>query len=299
MTLIGGSLPVLTSPCGPDCTYTITFDGPQVKCNTYEYKGTATVPIDHFNRYSGPLPDWLSDWTPIDRESWGNVYVDCPQGEVGADCSVSSYYENLFFEWYSLDASNTNITGNDTAVIYPRSVLRLECIPGYGKYTANITFNNGTPFIEVSSTYIGSLVDLWRLSGRIMTKEGAADRWLDPQGLVKAANLFAVLTSFAEPLKGQIASAHDIRVSGNSTFTIQDNSKYDEEMGASVTLGKSMPQNMTGSAELILIQPQLIPLSWTRLSTRNASNYLINPIGILKCSISLNTASTRRFKTLR
>jgi hypothetical protein len=299
MTLIGGAFPVLTSPCGPNCTYTITFDGPQVKCNSHMYNGTATIPISRFNGYSDSLPDWLSDWTPVDKKSWGDVYVNCPQGEVGAHCLVSSYYENLFFEWYSLDTSNTNITSNDTVAIYPRSVHRLECIPAYGKYTVNITFSNGIPFIKVSSTYIGSLVDLWRLSGRVMTKEGTADRWLNPQGLIKAANLFAVLTSFAQPLKGQIAGACSILVSRNGTLRIEDNSIYDGKMGGSVTLGKSTPQDMTSSAELILIQPQLIPSSWTRLSTQNASSYIINAIGRSKCSISLNTTSTRPFKTLR
>lgn len=299
MTLIGGALPVLTSPCGPNCTYTITFDGPQVKCNSYMYNSTATIPMSRSNGYSDSLPDWLSDWTPVDRESWSDVYVDCPQGEVGAHCLVSTYYENFFFEWYSLNNSDTNITGNDTVAIYPRSVHRLECIPGYGKYTANITFSNGVPFTEVSSTYIGSLVDLWRSSGRVITKENTDDRWLDPQGLIKAANLFAVITSFAQPLKGQITGDWSIVISRDGTLRIEDNSIYDDDLGGSVPLGKSILQNMTSSAALILIQSRLIPSSWTRLSTQNASNYMINPNGRSKCSISPNTTSTRRFKTLR
>lgn len=250
MTLIGGSLPVLTSPCGPDCTYTIMFDGPHVKCNSYAYNSSGTIPIylDISRGYSDTLPEWHSDWTPINPESWGNVFVDCPKGEVNALCSVPSYYENFFFEWYSLDTSNTNITINDTVAIYPRSVLRLECFPGYGAYTANITFSKGTPSIEVSSSYIGSLVDLLRSSGRYMTREGTADRYLDPQGLVKTANLFAVVTSFIEPLKGQITGAFDIHNSRNNTSRFSDNSVYDEEIGGSVPLGKSVPQHMTSGS---------------------------------------------------
>ncbi|KAF2731035.1 hypothetical protein EJ04DRAFT_567215 [Polyplosphaeria fusca] len=255
MTSIGGALPALTSPCGPNCTYSITFDGPQVKCDSYVYNGTGSIlihndtvsvpndnstgsihvpiPVDQF---SESLPDWGSDWTPVNPESWGDVTVDCPQDEPGASCSVSTYYKNLFFEWYSLDPSNINITSNGTAAIYSRSVRRLECVPGYGKYTADITFSNGVPLIETSSTYVGSLVDLWRSCGRTMSKEGTKITWLDPQGFVKAANLFAALTSFAQPLKGQIGGAYSIFVSARGNLSLDDNSKYDGEMGASVTL---------------------------------------------------------------
>lgn len=244
-------LPVLTSPCGPNCTYAITFDGPYVKCNSYTYNGTAAVPHGQLN--SGYLPDWMSGWTPNDPKCWGDVYVDCPQDQVGEMCIANCYYENMFFEWYSMDTSNTNITGDQTAVIYPRSVLRLECIPSYGKYTVNITFSNGIPSADVNSTYIGSLVDLWRSSGRQLAKGGAA-RWLDRQGLIKAANLFAVLTSFAEPLKGQVASTFSINALDDGTFNMVDNSIVDAEAGGSVALSKTIPQNMIDSAQLILLQ---------------------------------------------
>jgi hypothetical protein len=168
------------------------------------------------------------------------VDVDCPQGEEVAQCLVSSYYENIFFERYSLDFSNTNVTVNDTVGIYPRFVHRLECIPGYARYTTNITFNNGVPLIDLSSTYIGSLVDFWKSSGRVMIT-GTGRRWLDPQGLVKAANLFAVLTSFAQPLQGQIAGPCNIIHYRDGTIRIDDYYMGDEEMSGSVMLGKNAP----------------------------------------------------------
>lgn len=289
-------MPVLTSPCGQNCTYTLTFDGPQVKCNSYVFNGTADAPISDFNGVIYKLPVWLSDWTPVDRESWGEMQVDCPEGQVGARCTVNTYYENVFFEWNSFDSSNTTITRNSSFVVYPRTVRRLECTPGYGKYTANITFSNGIPLVEVNSTYVGSLVDLWRSSGR-MISEGNASRYLDPEGLVKAANLFAVLTSIAQSLKGQITNNWSIRNSSSGALRLYDESIYDDDHGGSVQLGKSIPQNIAIIAELILIQSQLIPTSWTRLSTQNASNSIIRPIGRSECSISPNTTSTRLFKT--
>jgi hypothetical protein len=168
------------------------------------------------------------------------VEVDCPPDEAGAWCKITSYYENIFFEWYSYTRAS-NITHNDTVATYPRTVRRLECIPGYGKYTANITFTDGNPSVEVSSTYIGSLVDMWKSSGRqiLKFKEGAKEatfnRFFDPQGLIKAVNLFAVLTSIAEPLKGDVSGNWSVLDRGaDGTFEIYEHADVE-------SLSKSQP----------------------------------------------------------
>lgn len=239
-TLITGELPVLASPCGPNCTYQIEFEGPQVKCSTHNYNDTAIVsmstPVED-SSMSELLPDWVSDWTPHDTK---DKNFKCPPSELSISCDITGdYYDNFFFEWYTYDTSSTNIVSNGTTAVYQRSVSRLECIPGYARYNVNFTFGNGIPAVEINTTFTGSLVDVWQSAGRHIQEGEKPGRWVDPQGLVEAANIFAVMTSFIEPLKGQIGGSHAIYAE-NGTIVLHDFSPYEENLDGSMILSEKI-----------------------------------------------------------
>jgi hypothetical protein len=197
--LITGSMPVMTSPCGPNCTYTTVFEGLHVKCKSSTYNESAIIA-------PGALPAWYSDWTkPMDRSPSlkGRDYIDCPPALLGANYSIDTFPQGFFFDTYSNMIET--IHSNNSHVMYQRTTTRLLCTPGVGLYTVKITFDNGIQNIDISSEYNGSFADLWANSGRWYSKSRQGGP-IDGQLFVSAMNLMAIVDSLVELLSGILLS---------------------------------------------------------------------------------------------
>lgn len=132
----------MASPCGANCSYTTTFEGPYVHCNA----STNTSLYDHatgnFNIYTG---NWFS-----------------PLGEsLNPALFYNGTYTQARFNATTLtpiQVNGTDLDGNGTSAFL--QLGSISCTPGRANFTVINTYENNILSREVSSQPIDTLISL-------------------------------------------------------------------------------------------------------------------------------------------
>lgn len=175
----------------------------------------SSVPLANSSLISDPLTAWQMHWKSNDTLTT-------------SPAARNPYPIGLLIEWYSFDESNINatkgsFTEREMTLTHRRSVQGLECIPGYGRYIANLSFSNGDPTIKINTTYVGSLDDFWNTATMDYRWEYIGDPSLDgSQSLFKIVNFQSVILSLFDPLVGQISNFHNIEALADGTMRLSD-----------------------------------------------------------------------------
>lgn len=141
--LIGGESFAMPTPCGPNCSYVVEFEGPYMDCNTStttKLYGDAGV---SFLIYSGV-------WTaPLLVSANHNAFYN------------GTYTLNHFNSTVlnPIQANGTLIDGVGNSSVLMEQVMTL-CVPGRANYTVNNTYVNGVQSRSISTSPIDRLINL-------------------------------------------------------------------------------------------------------------------------------------------
>lgn len=181
LVLALNAVPQLPSPCGPNCTYNVQFDGPSLNCTKSIYNRTVPNRGIRFCDYDAYF---TSNMSVIDGSR--GLYMHSP------------------FNFTTGGASKGDFNGS----FLQQEMTELSCISGWSSYIANISYSNGVQSIEHARRYKGTLDDLDRLLNEYGPLGG---RW--PAQLLKtisALNHYALISSLFGPLAGNYSTSRDL-----------------------------------------------------------------------------------------
>lgn len=130
--LITGTSSSIPSPCGSNCSYTISFDGPWLDCN---------ASVDN----NAPWPENVSAFSAY----WINTAN--PKSEL----LTVPYTPNS----NSAFKVTTSVINDDTLL----SQNTLHCVPSRAIYTINVSYVNSIQTMNVSGVFKEHLVNLWQV----------------------------------------------------------------------------------------------------------------------------------------
>lgn len=141
--LVAGESFTMPSPCGANCSYTMSFEGPYMKCTT-------SSSILHYDDATGIFNAYTGQWfSPIDavhdtRHSHNGTYT-------------RSIYNATTLNGIQVNGSLLDGNGNSSALVQEDSIA---CTPGRAHFTVAYNYTNNIMSRNVSSQPVDSLINL-------------------------------------------------------------------------------------------------------------------------------------------
>lgn len=229
-TLLSGNILPSSTPCGPNCTYTIQFDGPDINCGEV---------------ISANVSRSFTKEMYVDNQMGINLMYSAQESRLATDPKISVYPWTLS----RYDISTSRIVGfwplataspqeqkpsANTEYIWESH--NMTCQPGWATYKTTMSWKDGAREISYGKQPHGDLVNLqtdhnWVGSGRKWNRVEYAPLW------ARDSNLQAIYQTLTDTLAGNFSSLvsptswadglHKL----NETFTLPN--------GTVVSLGKA------------------------------------------------------------
>lgn len=182
-TMVRGERYTMASPCGLNCSYTIQFDGPYLKCNS---STTSVVSLPS----SLETTVFEADWLKFNKRR--SKFENVPEGP---------------FQLKNLRDCHYNVFDNYTTITCTQETM--SCYPQRAQYHVNQTFQNGQ---QRSTVQMGQIFDL------LPAEDGAAaspvtnpTRW--NQGLnataaayIRDVNILGLIMAMTSSLSGSYST---------------------------------------------------------------------------------------------
>lgn len=198
--LVSGAVPESPSPCGTNCTYNITFDGPTFKCNTTFRNETSKL-----------------DYTNLSGDSL--FYKPYYAGACES-------YDRRRFMFSSFDMTLERLLGysNVTGLLHEKQTLR--CQPAWAVYDVSFGYANGVRSLAHNKSRVMSLEDTFVAGAWPNTTLGDDSGWdkTTVQNL-KNFNHYAVLDTIVSSLAGSYTQIEEAVDGPNFTFTTENGTK--------------------------------------------------------------------------
>lgn len=140
--LVSGEAFALNSPCGPNCSYTMQFQGPYLDCNHTATAFTINGPPIEFLIYNGT---WIDPHTAPPVQPPYNGTFTLSQFTSSAYSPLSANADAFF------DSPNGSLTLQED---------RLLCIPGRANFTVTNTYTDNIASRTVTTNPIDPLINL-------------------------------------------------------------------------------------------------------------------------------------------
>lgn len=132
----------MASPCGSNCSYTMTFEGPYMNCNT-------SSNVSYHDSATGTFNIYTSKWSSP------------PQQSLNPRLFYNGTYTQARFNASTLlplQVNGTDQNGNSSSALIQQDSI--SCIPGRANFTVVNTYENNILSREVTSEPIDSLISL-------------------------------------------------------------------------------------------------------------------------------------------
>jgi hypothetical protein len=195
------SIGAYSSPYGPNCKYTISFEGPYATCKTTRFKETLQQIIlsDSAVRPASFSAGWAPRLTDTLHSSengwWSEIVSSCGESY----CRTRQYPMDFFFSQHRYGEGYT-VSGRN--LTYDRETEQLLCKPSRAIYTVNTTFAEGIGHVEIKTDAVQALDWVPEFYPTV----GSKDPTLAKDALsIPTINLHSIIGSFVTPLAGTVS----------------------------------------------------------------------------------------------
>lgn len=204
---------MLPSPCGQNCTYTISFNGPSVECTSTNVTETVLATFDSGGRHIAPR--FTAGWTPrknaSQAEYWGLGWLPLNESELirggNSDCYGRKYMcpqsrISTFFLSEHTPVGKPLLLGDGDDIEYKLETRRLLCTPQRVKYSMKLNFRDGSQSLNISLSDPESLNSLWDPTKPKVNPGKYEPVFSNLTYSIEVYNLFSLIDSFIQPLSG-------------------------------------------------------------------------------------------------
>jgi hypothetical protein len=222
--LISRDIIASTSPCGANCTYTISFHGPLAKCNTTTLNESIPVEynegeiLQYLPRYSGGWNS-ASMYKSSDLMSLQPGWVQPGESSSGDSCDsdplnptscviLFNRPDTFFVSQHNIPQQELNVS--DRAVTYQRSTQKTSCMLHRGKYTLGTGYFDGERTLNISTSREETLEALWAVDRK--KPFGLDDRiTTNITTSYQVMSIFALFDSLVQALRGEYYDTTSLR----------------------------------------------------------------------------------------
>jgi hypothetical protein len=231
--LISGDVITYKSPCGTNCSFTISLPGPLMKCNTTNFNESAKIE-DYDGNHVYYLPTYTSGWNTTERGSFPSSlvsgWVKCLSYEWSGACDkdvaptggcmVEPCCPATFFvSQHSIPRQQLIINEEvgKQAVNYQRSTQRTSCRLHRRTYTLETEYLNGKRTLKTFTSAHETLEALW--DDQRQKPWGHIERiQIDKTSTYQVMNLFGLFESLVQTLSGEMYDGMAVRTPGQAEY---------------------------------------------------------------------------------
>jgi hypothetical protein len=236
--LISRDVIASTSPCGTNCTFTVSFHGPLAKCNTTTFN--ETIPIEFSEGQDTQyLPKFSGGWnvTGIDRSlnlesttpGWVTPIANpgigpCESNDPDIDLCVAVFTrpDTFFVSQHYIPAQTTDASGR--VATYQRSTQKTSCKLHLGKYTLRTEYMDGKRILNVSTSEEETLEALWAVDHNKPIGRSEGDQIpINMDSTIRVINVFALFDGLVQALRGEYYDGMSLMLGGSKVETISNN----------------------------------------------------------------------------
>lgn len=192
-TLTLGEVVSSQSPCGANCSYAVTFQGPHFSCsNTSEI-----ITQDFANRDTEGALTYLYYSAGLSVPYRENIpYLRAKDPDDEENIQFRSFFMN--------ESSPIGLIDRDEQGRLVTKWNSLECQPAFVTYDLNVTFLNGVRTLQTTRRDdVRPLLDIYSINVTPPKDDGGPQDWSDKQlDNMKFTNLYALIDSVQEALTG-------------------------------------------------------------------------------------------------
>jgi hypothetical protein len=233
------------SPCGQNCTFSISFVGPLAKCGTATFNETIT--IDMTGRYQHRPSVYSSGWTsdgPGARETistnhgWRWTKSEHPYScepfawtkyGPGQMCQGHSLPDTFFVSQHTAP-HNLSLLTSGWNLTYERTTRMTTCSLHRANYVLETQYTEGKRLLNVSTTTDQSLEALWGADQyRFVPQDLSSYVSSNFTSTYEVLNLFAVFDSLVQALSGEYYTRDTIAMNATGHAYVKPTDPCDDD----------------------------------------------------------------------